>query len=287
MKRITLLLALGSSLALLPSIARAATGLIGSSHDFTSAASFLVTTTVTPSGGSATVSTGQSIALFAAGGGGTYTNPCQVCHIPHKATSAGNALTNAPLWNHVASGNVGSYVTYDQGQSAHFNSLGLTVTLGSSLACLSCHDGSMAINQAYGSAVGAYSGGGVTAGTSKTGTVTTVTPVYVPTFAVEASQPGTANFTGPSGSSGPFAGQTDLTHMHPIGVSYTAALKADPTLQPLGNAMLGYMLKGTTQTVECASCHDIHRVYGASNTATHDLIVDVNNAALCNTCHQQ
>lgn len=237
----------------MPSMSRAE--LIGSSHDFSSGTN------------------GYATYIYG-GGGGTYNNPCQICHIPHKAPDA--ALTGGPLWNHAASQN-SSYVTYDQGNSATFNALNLTVTLGSSVACLSCHDGSMAVNQSYGAT--APTQNGVTNG---------ATAFYVPTWAVETANATAGDYVRPSGA-GPYLGYNNLTHMHPIGVSYSAALAKDPTLQPLPAAgtVFAQMLKGPNQTVECASCHDIHRVIGASGTVSHDLIVDLNNAALCETCHQQ
>jgi hypothetical protein len=260
MKRITLSLALGASVALLPSVSRAA--ILGGPHDFTTTNSSAGYTTFL--WGGATLGTP----------GATYVNPCQVCHIPHKAPDAG--VTGAPLWNHHPSQN-SSYVTYDQGHSATFKALGLTASLGSSYACLSCHDGSMAINQSYtGASPNANGALGATAN-------------YIPTFAVEAMQPGTepANgaFVSASGS-GPYLLRNDLTHMHPIGVSYTAALAVDNTLKSVSGIM-NQMLKGPNKTVECASCHDIHGTIGASGTISHTLIVDLNNAQLCETCHQQ
>jgi hypothetical protein len=253
MKKMTMLFALGATVALMPSVSKAE--LRGSSHDFSSGTNGYAT-------------------YIWSGGGGTYNNPCQICHIPHKAPDAG--LTHAPLWNHAASQN-SSYVTYNQGNSATFNALNLTVQLGSSVACLSCHDGSMAVNQSYGATT-----------PSQNGTTVGATAFYVPTFAVETTLATAGNFVKASGA-GPYLGYNNLTHMHPIGVSYQDALTADPTLQslPAPGTVFAQMLKGPKQTVECASCHDIHQVIGASGTVSHDLIVDLNNAALCETCHRQ
>jgi hypothetical protein len=248
MKRRNLLLgglALGAALALVPLASRAT--LLGSSHDFTS------------SGGAAAYSQ-MGIATFVWGGEtNTYQNPCQVCHIPHKA--AAFSAANAPLWNHATATNATTrYTTYDQSGSTHFTALSLpTLTLGSSVACLSCHDGSIAVNQSYGKS--SFNGnGGV--GTN------------APSWAVET-----------------VGGSTDLTHMHPIGVSYSAAAAVDPDLHtaPAINSgtVFARQLKGPQQTVECASCHDIHRTIGASSTVSHDLIVDLNNGALCLQCHNK
>jgi len=236
---------LGTVLALSATTARAT--LIGSSHDFSS------------TGGAGNYSA-LGIATFTwGGGGGTYQNPCQVCHIPHKAAAYSSA--NAPLWNHAVATNATTrYVTYDHAGSASFNALGLgALQLGSSVACLSCHDGSIAINQSYGKS--SFNGNGGVA-------------TNVPSFAVET-----------------YNGSTDLTHMHPIGVSYAAAALADPDLNATpaigSGVVLARMLKGPNQTVECASCHDIHRTIGASATVSHELIVDINNAQLCLTCHNK
>lgn len=237
-------LALGAVLALSATTTRAT--LIGSEHDFSST-------------GSSSYST-LGIATFTWGGEtNTYQNPCQVCHIPHKA--AAYSAANAPLWNHnVATNATTRYITYDQAGSATFNALGLgALQLGSSVACLSCHDGSIAINQSYGKS--SFNGnGGV--GTN------------VPSFAVET-----------------YNGSTDLTHMHPIGVSYSLAATKDPQLNAapaLGSGTtFAQMLKGPNQTVECASCHDIHRTMGASSIVSHDLIVDLNGGQLCLTCHNK
>lgn len=247
MKRLTRilgLLAAGGMVALAPTVSRAT--LIGSSHDFSS--------TGTTAYGS------LGVATFTWGGEtNTYQNPCQVCHIPHKA--APYSAANGPLWNHAAATNATTkYITYDQAGSATFNALNLgTLTLGSSFACLSCHDGSIAVNQSFGKTT--YNGNGGA-------------PTNVPSFAIETA--GGVNGT-----------HNDLTVMHPIGVSYTAAQAAAPGELNNIPANLSQMLKGPNKTVECASCHDIHRTYGASATVSHELIVDLNGGQLCLTCHNK
>jgi len=231
-------------LVMAPSISSA--GLIGGTHDFSSSGS----TTYSQLG----------IATFTWGGEtNRYQNPCQVCHIPHSA--APYSAANGPLWNHaVATNATTKYITYDQAGSASFNSLGLgTLTLGSSVACLSCHDGSIAVNQSYGKSTFNGNGGVAT---------------NVPSFAIKTA----------GGATGT---HNDLTIMHPIGVSYTAAQAAAPGELNNLPANLSRMLKGTRQTVECASCHDIHRTYGASATVSHSLIVDLNGGQLCLTCHNK
>lgn len=251
MKKINLTLggfALGVAMALAPLTGIAT--IIGSPHDFS------------PSG-----TTGYSVLGIATyGHGSTYNNPCQVCHIPHAAAPANAA--NAPLWNHaVATNATTEYVTYDQAGSPTFNALGLNVMLGSSVACLSCHDGSIAINQAYGTTTFNGNGG---AGTN------------VPSWAVVTYDPGDGKFD---------SGGKDLTRNHPIGISYSAAYSAanangNNELNPV-TGIMNTMLKGSTFDMECDSCHDIHQTEGASATAPDSLIVTVNGGALCLTCHNK
>jgi len=242
-------LALGAAVAVMP-----LTGLeniIGSPHDFSS-----------------TGSSGYSqlgIATFGHGSS-TYQNPCQVCHIPHGA--ADYSAANAPLWNHATATNATTmYVTYDQAGSASFNALGLSVMLGSSVACLSCHDGSIAVNQSYGSTKFNGNGGVAT---------------NVPSWAIVTYDPTTGKFD---------SGGTYLTRMHPIGVSYPASIAAANVngtveLNPISGIM-NTMLQGPQQTVECATCHDIHQTIGASGSAPDSLIINVNGGQLCLACHNK
>jgi predicted CXXCH cytochrome family protein len=69
---------------------------------------------------------------------------CIFCHTPHNANSA-----LVPLWNHTTSGS--TYVLYASGT--------LNATAGqpggASKACLSCHDGSVALDS-YGGATGTH-----------------------------------------------------------------------------------------------------------------------------------
>ena len=263
MKTMTTLLAgiaLGAVAAITATTGRAT--IIGSTHDFSS------------SSGSGSYSQVQA-AKFAWGGAtktnsdgsvnasAFYENPCQVCHIPHKAPAY--SAVNAPLWNHNAATNATTrYTTYDQGGSATFNALGLPAItgLGSSAACLSCHDGSIGINQAYGK-------------TTFNGDGTVTTNVFAPSFAVET-----------------VGGSTDLTHMHPLGVNYDSAVAKDPQLKPVvAGTIIAKMVKGSagTRTMECASCHDIHETIGTAGTIANDhaLMVPLQGGQLCLTCHDK
>lgn len=170
---------------------------------------------------------------------------CKVCHIPHNANTA---VTNAPLWNHQLT-STASFTLYSSGT--------LNATVGqpdaSSKLCLSCHDGTVAIEN--------FSG--TTSGTTYMGTLGT--PV------------GYANVG------------TDLSNDHPISFTYDAALATtdgglnDPTTTAsgLGGTISQKML--ISGKVQCASCHDVHNGAGVT------YLLKKSNAAsaLCLTCHKK
>ncbi len=72
---------------------------------------------------------------------------CVYCHAPHNSQSA----TIAPLWNHAT-----TTQTFTLYSSPTFNgSTSLTQPTGNSKACLSCHDGTVALD-AYGASAGSH-----------------------------------------------------------------------------------------------------------------------------------
>ena len=115
MKRGTLLtLAAGAILLALPTVSRGATTIAGTAHDLSDQAGWGIT------------------------------EICVSCHTPHNA----QATQLVPLWNHTST--VASFTPYTSG------TLNATVGQpdGTSKACLSCHDGTVAID--------AFVGGGGT-----------------------------------------------------------------------------------------------------------------------------
>src|SRR5690349_2246460 len=133
MKRLTTLLGglpVIAAVALLPYNSRAT--IIGSKHDFTSYTNYWINGVTAPG----------------LGFGGS-TNVCGECHTMHHA----NPDRVAPLWDHATT--LQTFTVYN---SPTFN--GGTPTIdGASRACLSCHDGSVAINQTYNATGTNYSGG--------------------------------------------------------------------------------------------------------------------------------
>lgn len=172
---------------------------------------------------------------------------CIVCHIPHNAQD----LPNAPLWNH----------TMTTSTHTLYSSSTLNATVGepsaSSKACLSCHDGTVAVRS-----FGGY----------------TPTPPLNPFSATSR-----LNL------------KTDLSNDHPISIVYDSNLASldpelnDPATQPSG-------MSGSTGTiredmlindrVECVSCHDIHNRYATYGYG--DILVKAKQgSALCLTCHKK
>ena len=171
---------------------------------------------------------------------------CVVCHIPHNADTS---VTAAPLWNHEVT--TASYTVYSSA------TLDATVAQpgGVSKLCLSCHDGTVAID--------AFDG--------KAGTQL-----------MDDINPG-KNLG------------TNLADDHPISFTYDTALAtADGELFDPASTTLTLGGSGETGTidalllfggqVECASCHDVHN----KDTVDGDFLrISRTGSAICLTCHDK
>ena len=168
---------------------------------------------------------------------------CSGCHTPHGA----NTSYKAVLWNRSYVPTAASFTPYDVTTNPDFK--GGAVSLGSSsalsLLCMSCHDGTTALNSVINLPSGTV---------FKTGTVSTA---------------------GRLGS--------DLSNDHPVGFSYDASITGqgapaklvqtpDPTKVKLFGA-------AGARRVECGSCHDAH------TNAAGFLRSPNTNSALCLACH--
>ena len=226
------------------------------------------------------------------------TEICVFCHTPHGSDTS----APVPLWNkRLPTG--GSYATYA--------SLGTTTLdassaqIGSvSLACLSCHDGTQAMDNII-NAPG--SGGYASDGSGANGRNFTWT-------SNDAIGGGTV--ASPAGTPIPNLG-TDLTNDHPVSIQYAgggtqngAAVDTDfnaavssgtqywinvtgGTASREKSDMILYnrtdatawtgatTLSGTRQYVECATCHDPH------STNTTFLRTDNAGSTVCLACHNK
>ena len=220
------------------------------------------------------LSTGQNVVGNIRTNNGTG-EVCVFCHTPHGA----DTTVAAPLWNR-AINTSGGYTPYT---STSFDA-GTNNTApqpdGTSLACLSCHDGTIAFDAlrnkpgpggydplapsagwAFERVGGAAIGNTMPAGITNLGTdLTNDHPVSM-VF---------ANAWSPSSASG--------TNDHTTGFN-------DPTVGSCGGTGDCYFANGvkiSAGKVQCTSCHDPHR----ADTPTF-LRVPNTGSALCVTCHRK
>jgi predicted CXXCH cytochrome family protein len=164
---------------------------------------------------------------------------CLPCHAPHFAPSD----DNAPLWNHELS--TATYTLYSSGS--------LEATPGQprgiSKLCLSCHDGTVAIDSFGGQTGSRFIDGDVDFGTDLSDHHP-VSFIFDDALAIQDGQlfPPSTTPSGIAGANGTI--QTDML---------------------------------STNSVECSSCHDVHNAFNQE-----DLLVKSNDgSALCMTCHDK
>jgi predicted CXXCH cytochrome family protein len=202
---------------------------------------------------------------------------CIFCHAPHHSyrlspanggpgagvgsgPQAPDAFDYLPLWNHELTGNFASYTMYQNGPGAPqvgpkaSQAVQTGMTPGStSLLCLSCHDGSLAVNS-YGN----------------------------------PSQPLTSqsNGGGTIGAQYMIGKDNYLGNHHPIGFNYAAVSAVDTEIRDAGVATMGGA--GTVadhlynSNMECGTCHSVHNT---GNTGETLLWRSDAASRLCLTCH--
>lgn len=244
-------------------------GVVGSAHDLTAA------------GG-------------AQGGGTNVTDQvCIFCHTPHGSDTA----APVPLWNKVL-GSPGSYTQYSTLQTPSFDSEEAPV--GSvSLACLSCHDGTQAMDVVLNlPGSGGFSATGTEIDPNALGLMEG-TPV--PNLGTDLTNDHPISMT--YGGGGPQATDPDGTFTGQLGdPDFVAPEKATVNGNPIwwvdsptGVAatrektdMILYARAdlGTVQPfVECGSCHDPHNDLSEGPTSVAFLRIDNTASQICTTCH--
>ena len=181
---------------------------------------------------------------------------CLPCHSPHDNNRDPAIGGHGILWNHDS-----TTTTFTMYTSFAFTYKGIAagpVPNSPSLTCLSCHDGTVALD--------AYSG-------APGGGPNWINP--------GARVPGSSYWDNPAFGQGT---QASLQNTHPISVIYdetNPASELNPKSAPIGAYTIGQVLyRG--DYVECSSCHDIH------NTNTQDVMLlraPISGSQLCLACH--
>ncbi len=176
---------------------------------------------------------------------------CLPCHTPHN----GELVENAPLWNHALS--TATYQLYNT------PSMDATVgqPTGASKLCLSCHDGTVAVDS-FGGEEGTQ---------------------FISAFNADADL------------------TTDLSNDHPISFIYDTALATtdgalfDPATKVVTIGSGAFTRTGTIADVmladnvlQCQSCHSVHNDFVAGTPISDALLkITIGGSKLCLTCHNK
>jgi hypothetical protein len=174
---------------------------------------------------------------------------CVVCHAPHNVALP----VIPPLWNHEVS--TATYLPY---QSPTLDATDVDQPSGSSLLCLSCHDGTVAIDS-----FGGATGTNFVSGPALLGTDLTNDHPISFTYDTDLSStdgglfdPATTEVT---------IGSGDFTR---TGTITAVMLQADQ--------------------LQCASCHDVHNDFVAGGVQGEPLLlISKADSLICLTCHNK
>jgi predicted CXXCH cytochrome family protein len=166
---------------------------------------------------------------------------CVCCHTPHNADIA---VPDAPLWNHQS-----TVATFQLYTSPTFNGTAtITQPNGSSKLCLSCHDGTVALEDF--------------------GTTTN----------------GTHFISGINNIGNDLRNDHPISFVYDAALASADAGLWNPTTHPsgIGTGTISQTMLFNNK-LECASCHDVHNSTGIA----HLLRKTNASSALCLTCHNK
>jgi len=178
---------------------------------------------------------------------------CLPCHTPHN----GELVNDAPLWNHDLS--VATYNLYD---SPSFDGAAtISQPTGASKLCLSCHDGTVAVDSFGGD----------------TGTM------FIDAFSADANL------------------GTDLSNDHPISFVYDTQLATDDPglfdpaskIVTIGSGTFSRTGSITdvmlaNNVLQCQSCHSVHNDFVAGTAISNALLkITIGGSKLCLACHNK
>jgi hypothetical protein len=169
----------------------------------------------------------------------------QICIFCHTAHNADTTVRDAPLWNHTV-----TRKTYQV-----YNSATMQATVGqpsgASKLCLSCHDGTVAVDS--------YGG--------RTGSIRMGLPTAVGADELTNDPP--------------------ISFVYDDALAQRDGALFPPSSHPsgLGNTISRDML--IDNKLECSSCHDVHNEAQAASVNDHLLVVTQVQSQLCLTCHNK
>lgn len=178
---------------------------------------------------------------FSGAGWNTSGEICRPCHTPHAALSA-----LIPLWNHDTT--VASFTLY----SSDTLDASVHQPTGPSKACLSCHDGTIALNSFGGNTGTERIGDGADLGTD-------------------------------------LSDDHPICFVYDSGLATTDPALYDPTSRTVPALEGATVREGmlVNDELHCTSCHDAHNARGDSAFTSYMLLVDNAGSALCLTCHRK
>lgn len=208
-------------------------------------------------------------------GGVNITEVCVFCHTPHGASTAPAYKTDGTsqvLWNRimpVAAGTTNdkdlNYILYS---SPTFTKITLAAPTGTSLMCLSCHDG--VTSMAVGTLLNAPGSGNPAVSLIDTGLYDTIGQLPL-------------DFGGPINIGGittvPWntTDKIDLSNDHPVSFPWRSDF---PGVEPVPTNTKLKLFGAAPGRMECSTCHDVH-----NNQYPPFLRMSNNNSDMCLACH--
>ena len=213
---------------------------------------------------------------------------CVFCHTPHAASTSSYYKidgSNQVLWNRVVPVGAGAANNmYDLYQSPTLTRISVNAPTGSTLMCLSCHDGVTSV------AVGdQYTGTNVLLnppGTTKAvridsypapGMSGKIGSVYNGDILVGGWG---ANIGELDPSTYTAASKINLSNDHPVSFDWVDGLPGMFAGAPTNPAL---RLFGSTKRMECATCHNVHD----ETSYPPFLVMSNTGSAMCRACHDK
>jgi len=231
---------------------------------------------------------------------------CVFCHTPHAADTT---EPNLPLWNRVSNIEQTRFTRYSSTGTPSFDSEEADV--GSiSLACLSCHDGTQAMD----AVINAPGSGNYNAGGASIGGGLSMTPALGPLPNLTEDLSDDHPISIPYAAGGPVDGDADGTYPGVlVDPDFKDPEKATLNLQPIWWVDVAGGVAGTREKndimlyarnetvnlvtdvrpfVECGSCHDPHNADSASVVVGSEAVAflradDNADSKICVACHDK